>query len=196
VKKKWSGFILILLLLGAALSFTLFLWPSPKKPVPQNKVLATNPKVQELVNKHLWLTSQAQEMQQKKRELENSYNQLRIGESIWPVARNNTKNFGIDHSADRNENTAYEDLNRYPKNYELSNPEQVIQGQIADENLQAAYAERYRAEYAKQFVENARRHGYMVELDANYVVVRVTPLGNRDERTPSTVSIPSGPQAQ
>jgi hypothetical protein len=82
----------------------------------------------------------------------------------------------VDHSADANEATAFEDLNRYPKQLEAQNPDNVIQAQLSDEDRRQAYEQAYRAQYAKQFIENARRNGYEVRLNDQNVVISVKPL--------------------
>lgn len=97
-------------------------------------ISATSPQAEALVNKHLFLTSQDQYLRGKKTDAENAYMAPQIGDSIWPVV-NPKKDLGVDHSPDRNENRAFEDLNRYPKELRYTNPDQIIQGQIVDDDL-------------------------------------------------------------
>ncbi len=192
MKKQDSSILFLILLVAAGVFGALYLlWPESQTGgrVDGKRVSATTPQAQALVNKHLWIVSQQQEFAEKKRELENVFQSPQIGDSIWPVVENRRNFDGIDHSPDRNEQQAFKDLNRYPKEFQMNNPDQVIQGQLADEQKLEAYKREYQAEYARQFIENARRNGYQVELDDNYVVIRVTPI-------PGGVSRESLPQAQ
>lgn len=195
MSQRNSRFFSFLLMLGALVFLTLFLlWPSAQKETSP-RITASSPQAQALVNKHLWLTSQAQEMVQKKREYENAYNTLHVGDSIWPQS-SQKNDLGVDHSPDRNETNSYEDLNRYRKEIQAGNPDQIIQNQIADQERASQYAEEYQAEYARQFVENARLHGYKVELNSNYVVIGVSRIPASGNRVPGASEFFSGPQAK
>lgn len=174
-QEKFLPVILFLLLLTAATFFVVsLLLPTPaEKP---ETISAYTPKAEALINKHLFLTSQNQHLQGKKINAENAYLAPQIGDSIWPKISPKI-DLGVDHSPDRHENTAYDDLNRYRKELHYTNPDQVIQGQIADEDLEKKAEWEDRKEYARQFVENARRNGYSIKLNEDLVVVSVSPMG-------------------
>ena len=148
---------------------------------------AYSPQVEKLVNKHLFLTSQEQDWAQKKMKAENAFSTPTVGSSILKESmRPKQKSFGVDQSSDQNEDNAFNDLNRYPKQLNYTNPEMVIQGQLQDQQRQKIYDETYRQKYAQQFIENARQHGYRVKLNDDLVVISVTPI-LPDTRRPSSL---------
>jgi hypothetical protein len=183
MRQRSGTFLAFLLLLAAGACVLLAL---PTKPSRSKSDLAStgatlpsaySPEVENLVNKHLFLTSQEQDWAQKKMKAENTFMTPEIGSSILKqAAKPKLKSFGVDHSSDQNEDAAFNDLNRYPKQLNYNNPEQVIQGQLQDQQRQKAYDESYRQEYARQFIENARKHGYQVKLNDDLVVVSVAPI--------------------
>lgn len=174
-QQRMLPFLFVFLLLGAVGFFLEGMTPPTRKHGPA-ATSASSPEAEALVNKHLFLTSQDKYLREKKIDAENSYLAPQIGDSIWPVVVPK-KDLGIDHSPDRNENSAFQDLNRYPKEYRGTNPDQVIQGQLVDEDLIRKTEWEDRKEYARQFVENARRNGYLIRLNEDLVVIGVSPLG-------------------
>lgn len=193
MKENKSSPAIFLLAFVALLVVGFLLWPVPEKKPPttaivKRQISATSKKAEVLVNKHLWMTSKAQELAQDRMKAQNEYTNPQVGDSIWPQGQPPQKQLGVDHSADTNENTAFQDLNRYRKDLRVQTPDHVIQAQISDENRRREYEEAYRAEYAKQFVENARRNGYDVRLNEDYVVISVRPIRNPSGEL--------GPQAQ
>lgn len=144
----------------------------------------------DIVNKHLWMTDQAVELSREQAEINSKFANLKVGESITlPKGKVEPKQMGVDHSADTNEMNAYNDLNRYPKTINATNPDYIIQGQLSDQEQSRQYEAAYREEYVRQFIENARRAGYDVVLNDDLVVVSVRPI-----RTPTSSDL--GPQAK
>ncbi len=198
-QKKHLSVLAVLLLLGAAGCFLSFaMWPHPKK--SPASISAYSPQAEALVNKHLFLTSQDQYLRGKKTAAENSYLAPQLGDSIWPKIIQK-KEVGVDHSADTNERTAYDDLNRYRKDLQYTNPDQIIQGEMVDQDLQARADGEARMAYVQQFLDNARRNGYIVRLDENFVVVGVERAKGRIPNSDLLMDssggpIPSGGAAQ
>lgn len=195
-QKRFLPLLLVLLLLGAASSFlALAMWPQAPKKAPAS-VSAHSEQAEALVNKHLFMASQQQYLRGKKAAAENSYLAPQLGDSIWPkIAKK--KDLGVDHSPDTNEQNAYDDLNRYRKELHYTNPDQIIQGEIVDQDLQRQADADARRAYVEQFLENARRNGYAVRLDENFVVVGVSKVRERmpnNERLfdSNGVPLPSG----
>lgn len=151
-----------------------------------------NPKTQELVSRHMWLTTQSQELAERKAKAQNTVSSPQVGQSILPVGEIDGFK-GVDHSADRNEDNALADLNRYRREIQPNSPDQIIQQGLADRERMETYAEEYRAEYARQFIENARRNGYEVQLNSDYVVISVRPLRPELQRLPTASPQNSGP---
>ncbi len=149
------------------------------------KVSANSRAAQDLVNQHLWVESKMQDLEIEKASLANQ----RLAPQVSQFASGSSKAkynvTGVDHSLDRFENNAFQDLNRYPKFYNLGNPDSIIQKQLFDAQAQSEIDATSRQAYANQFIENARSHGYEVKLDANYVVTSVKPIPPSLHRRPS-----------
>ncbi len=195
VEKKRSSSLFWLLVGALGFVFAFLLWPTPKKKHPLTKGEISSSSLHpvdttsELVNKHLWITNQAQELAEQRVAVQNTLNSPKVGDSIWPKGIDKSKQYGVDHSPDSNETTAFEDLNRYKKELNTEKPDNVIQAQLRDQDRQREYEKAYREAYAKQFIENARRAGYDVRLNDDMVVVSVRPI-----RNPSSSDL--GPQAK
>jgi hypothetical protein len=187
--QKPSPLFLVLALL-VLLVTGILLWPVPKKakPMTAGHISASSHQAEEIINRHLWMTDKSRELAQEQMKAQNTYTNPRIGDSIWPEGQKSGKQMGVDHSPDTNENNAYQDLNRYPKNLQVQTPDAVIQAQLSDEDRRREYEAAYREEYAKQFIENARRNGYEVLLNDQFVVISVRPIRNPSGEL--------GPQAQ
>jgi hypothetical protein len=196
-KKQPGGFLAFLLLIASGVCVLLAL-PS-KAPQSQRTDFAStqsaplpsaySPEVEKLVNQHLFMASQKEDWAAKKMQAENEFSAPEVGHAILPPAK---KAGGVDLSPDSYEGNALNDLNRYPKQLNYANPDAVIEGSLQDQQKQKVYDEVYRQEFARQFVENARRHGYRVRLNSDMVVISVTPIatpspaGYYDSRRPSS----------
>jgi hypothetical protein len=136
--------------------------------------LQVEDKIQRISNKHLFMTAKELEITARKRNAENYLQAPYVGQKVIDMTYAPVK--GVDHSADRNEETAYRDLRRHEPEFNLSSPQHIVQNELRERQDQAAYVESYRTEYARQFVENARRAGYDVRLSADLVVLSVRKL--------------------
>lgn len=189
--KSKSILLLALLLAGAAFFYFIGIQNSGPKSKPRDSsshISAYSAQANDMVNKHLALTSKSLELQEKKRKFENQFSMPQLGDSIIDDPSRD-KDMGVDHSADANEDNAYQDLNRYPREIRATDPDRIIRNQIAEQDLAVGYENAYREEYARQFIENARKNGYEVKLNSDYVVISV-----RKIRTPSNYNL--GPQAR
>ncbi len=181
-----SFFLLLVLLLGAGSFYLLGIQEEkPVKAIKRDAASAYSAEVNERVNSHLAWTNKKIELQARKRAIEN-YSTPQVGESI--IIKDN-KDYGVDHSADTNESTAYQDLNRDRHEMRATDPDRVIRNQIYDQDSAVAYEQAYKEEYARQFVENARMNGYEVKLNSDFVVLSVKKI-----RSPSNSIL--GPQAR
>lgn len=146
-----------------------------EKPMSSERrtVSAYSEKAEKLVNKHLYFSSQKQDWASKQRQAENDFMAPRIGDSLWPKVPTEKKDYGVDHSPDTHEQNAFNDLNRYQKDVRATNPDYIIQNQLNDEARTAEYKELSKQEYVAQFIENARRNGYEVRVNGDFVVTSV-----------------------
>lgn len=162
----------------------------------KSQISAYSPRAEALVNRHLLVTNQEVQLQEQRMRLENKFYAPQLGDSIWPKIDQNKKSFGVDHSADRNENNAYQDLNRYKHQLSVGDPDHVIQQQLTDTDKQKEYENSYKENYARQFVENARAHGYEVELDSNFVVKSVKTIRRPSQNENIQIAPPTSSQAR
>ena len=176
MKKRSSSLILILLLSAVILAFLGLFDFSTQKFQFSKQQLSTD----EIINRHLKQTFYKMENDKVRVMIENSAVNPQVGKRIIPAQIEN----GIDMEPDRNEESIARDLDRTrgaESNYKLDHE---IQGQLQDlENEQNSRAA-YQAEYARQFIENARQKGWEVQLDENYVVISVRPIKKRDANLP------------
>lgn len=175
----------VVLLLGAALFFVALALMPEKKPgksnmasssYEKNQNSAYSKRAENRVNDHLFMTSKQIELQQQQAALKNDFYAPTVGDSVWPKQTDRSKTYGVDHSPDVNEATAYQDLNRDSKELNYESPNAVIQGQMFDQDKRQQYELEYKKEYVRQFVENARRNGYEVTVNENFVVTKVAPI--------------------
>lgn len=131
-----------------------------------------DPKVQEIANRNLFLTAKQIELEQQKAEVENKLTAPFVGQKIIDQTHQ-MKPQGVDHSVDRSEEIAYRDLGRDRRDVAMYGPQHVIQRDLYEQQQLAHYTEEYQKEYARQFLENARRAGYEVTLSPDYVVLSV-----------------------
>lgn len=128
------------------------------------------------VNSHLMYTNDKIEFQRKALEIENAraLNKAfkRNSEQSTYVNPNRLDLSSEDHST----NLA-EVLGRGEKKSETQSPEDIVQQEIYMAEQAAEFNQAYREEYARQFVENARRGGYKVILSEDLTrVISVTPI--------------------
>lgn len=145
----------------------------PAKPNVPNRL--TNQDIDGLVNKHLWMTGQKQDMHEQSEAAKNQVVSPKIGDKILaPKLKQATTQLGLD--ADANETNAYNDLHRYRKELQIYKPDNQIQAQLADQQAFDKFETAYQEAYIKQFIENARLNGYEVRLNDKNEVVTVRPI--------------------
>lgn len=60
--------------------------------------------------------------------------------------------------------------------YQSLSPNDEINQRIQNQELKKAEEEAYKQEYARQYIENARKNGYHIILDENLNVIKATPI--------------------
>ena len=140
----------------------------------QEKVARVQPTIEgtrDIVNRHLQLTNKQLEIAQGRVEQGNRFLAPRVGDRLadrpdFPRA------LGAPMNPDRAEHNAPHDLKRKRLlNFEEANP--TVAGQIRDKNDQREYLQKYREEYVKLFLSNARRNGLEITLSPDLVVTGV-----------------------
>lgn len=138
-----------------------------------SKVSAFSKENEERVNHHLLTTNRKMEFEKAKRRNENYLTSPRVGDSALNQSQNYYQPKGVVMDSDRRESQRVQDGKRSqgPENY-LS-PANQVQREIAVQNSEEYYRRQAQEDYARQFVENAKKDGWAVELDENYVVKSV-----------------------
>lgn len=174
-KKKMPAFVGLIFVIAAA-GLLWMVWNADRLALPGMSEQASKKpkdlsKIESVVNRHLIMTNKKIELERERARLEHLADTPEVGDSILPRARPNTL-YGVDHGSDRNELNAVRDLERAP-DINISSPDAVIQAEMADKQAIAESERRFREEYARQFIANARAGGYDIELDDNFVVTKV-----------------------
>lgn len=93
---------------------------------------------------------------------------------------------GFDLSSESSARDLAKDLNRdNVQNSALpETPDQLIQSEIFNQQQLADYSAAYKEEYARQFVENARRAGWEVVLDEDFRVISTRRIRNPAHSSP------------
>ena len=173
-KKQDKSYLLALALLLLS-GFFVFLFFLPEKAAkPGGKSITQSKKFEETVNRHLFKTSQTMQISRDKMQLEADQIAYR---GIGPKAPEKTDVHELDLSTDPRAEALLKALGRNaPDNYGPVNPDQQIQAELFEAQQLDAYSEEYKKEYARQFVENARRAGYLIQLTSDFKIRSVQKL--------------------
>lgn len=134
-----------------------------------------DPEVQNRINQHLSKTSEAIEMRKTGMVIQNTKSALEYSKSRPGVAVS-APSEGSDLREDFRADMVAEDLGRTSPQDNLgqhSSATDAIQSQVFEQEIQQMEDAAYKAEYARQFVENAKKAGWDVLLDENYQVISV-----------------------
>jgi hypothetical protein len=178
VQDRTQKFLPVIFILGAIILF--FIGASDKSGSSSEKISARDIKVQERVNAHLSQTAEQLEMQKKRMQVENARLALSFRESNTGTGYTPQRE-GAELKEDARSQNVAQDLGLDELKRASSNPMDMIHHQLFEEQKLQLMDEAYKKEYARQFIENARRGGYDVKLNDEYKVISVKPA-----RKPST----------
>ena len=168
-KKDKSHLLGLALLLLAGFFIFLFLLPDGKK--SQGTMGAAQSKeFEEKVNKHLFRTSQQIELSREKMEIEAA----KIENQGLGTGKQKEEMHKLDFSADPRAEALIRELGRGDKESNgPTNADEQVQADLFEAQQNEEYSEAYKKEYARQFVENARKAGYLIKLSDDYKVISV-----------------------
>jgi hypothetical protein len=174
-KKKDRHHLLGLVLLLLSIFFMiLFLLPETKKGDGKASQAAKSNEFESRVNKHLFKTSQSMEMSRERMQLEAD-KLANLG--IVPKAPPEKEVQGPDFSMDPRAESLLKELGRDAKESTgPTNADETVQADLFESQQYQEYSEAYKKEYARQFVENARKAGYIIKLNDDYKVISVRPI--------------------
>jgi len=171
-KKDKSYLMAIALLLLAG--FFVFLFLLPEKDPHISAEGAHSKDFEDRVNRHLFKTSQSIEMNQARMKIE-AEKMAREGISPQAVAAPDVHN--LDLSTDPRAEALLQALGRDVKEANgPASPDEQVQADLFESQQLQNYSEEYKKEYARQFVENARKAGYIIKLNDDYKVIMVRPI--------------------
>ena len=174
-QKERSMLLALLLFIGAAglLFFYLDSGEMHSSSTAPSVPLTKTEKYEQSVNKHLMLTNEKIQQQQQRSRLE--YANSEFGSASAKKAYQNEDR--LDLSQDTRAAEIANELGRGDRREEYSSPHDVVQKEIFENQQKDEYSQAYREEYARQFIENARRGGYKVMLSDDLTrVISVTPI--------------------
>jgi hypothetical protein len=183
-KKERSLLLALLLFVGAGLLLFMSL-ESPKQKTSEASARERikGPEWEKKVNHHLFSTNEDIDFQRQKMQIENR----RLAPEIYNTRKQNAykdSNQGVDLSTDSRGYEIANELGRGSReNGAPQTPHEVVQGEIFNEQQRDEYTDAYKKEYARQFVENARRGGYDVKLSDDFKVLSVRPLRRPSQTT-------------
>lgn len=178
-QKENSMLLALLLFVGAAVMIFAYLGTDdPVKKVPTAPIAAKSEKFERSVNRHLMLTNENMEMARQRMQVENArlmntdFNSTQAQQAYQNDNR-------LDLSSDTRAQELAEELGRGSRKEQSLSPHDIVQKEMFNAEQQAEYSQAYKEEYARQFVENARRGGYRVILSEDLSrVLSVTPIRN------------------
>jgi hypothetical protein len=172
-KKDKTKFLGLLLLLLAGFFVFLFLLPEGKKSNDRQSRVTQAKEFEEKVNKHLFHTSQDMQMSREKMQIEAD----KIERQGVGAGKPKEENHKLDFSADPRAEALIRELGRDAKETAApTNADEQVQTELFEAEQAQEYSEAYKREYARQFVENARKAGYLIKLNDDYKVISVKPL--------------------
>ncbi len=176
-KKDNTMLLALLLFLGAG--GLLFAYLGAEDKAPQNRgpsATAQSAQFEKSVNRHLMFTNENIEQRKQRMALENAqllnkdFNSTKAQEAYRPDDR-------LDLSMDNRAADIAEELGRGNRARSDFSPHDQVQKELYQSEREEEYSQAYREEYARQFVENARRGGYRVILSDDLTkVISVTPI--------------------
>jgi hypothetical protein len=149
-----------------------------RKVKSQEKVIAQEVKaeqsrvqVEAAVNRHIQMTNRKIETDQEKVRQDSLFTIPRVGQVVKSEEETSS---GVGMTSDRVENNVARDLQaRNQARDKITSVGGVIQNEMAEQENYQRQVKLANAAYAKEFIENARRHGYDVQLSDDLKVVNV-----------------------
>lgn len=178
-QKENSMMLALLLFLGAAGLVFAYLSSEEKAPKKTGAPASVkSEKFEKSVNRHLMLTNERIEMARQRMQIENSQALNADFSSTRPQQAYENPN-RLDLSQDTRAQEIAEELGRAGRREESMSPHDIVQKELFNADQAQEYSQAYKEEYARQFVENARRGGYKVILSEDLSrVIKVIPIRN------------------
>lgn len=174
----WQKFLPVLLIAFAGLLLYFGLSGSSSEP----QTVQHDPKLQTKVNEHLRQTAEKMEMAKRQQALRSQQLVKEFNASVAETAYT-APSEGVDLQETDHSHEVAKDLGKTEESLRLggSNASDLIHQQMFESQMAQQQDEAYRKEYARQFIENARRGGWDVKLDENYRVKSVKKIRHANQ---------------
>lgn len=146
--------------------------PSPR-PQTRLNLEQERRRVEQSVNRHIQVTNKKIENDKEVVRLDAGFKLPKVGVLIRQPVQSQS---GVDLSVDKREMNPARDLERRPLEPAAPSAADVVQADLARLQHNAIAEEQFRREYAKAYIEEARRNGYEIKLDNDYRVIDIRPL--------------------
>ena len=174
-QKEKSMLIALILFIGAAGLVFAYLGSEETSSRDIPKVVKSE-RFEKAVNRHLMLTNERMELERQRMAVENARllnNELGATAAQKPYANENRVDLSVDNGA----NEVANDIGRGEKQEQAASPHDMIQRELFTEQQARDLSFAYKQEYARQFIENARKGGYQIKLSEDLSrVVQVRPI--------------------
>ena len=174
--KEKSMLLALLLFLGAGGLIFAYLGSDGKKKNAGVSATLKTEKFEKSVNRHLMLTNERMELEKQRMAVENAdaLNKGFAGTRSQKAYYNENR---LDLSVDTRAQEMANELGRGQRQEDIESPHDIVQRELFNEEQAKQASQAYREEYARQFIENARRGGYKVQLSEDLSrVISVQPL--------------------
>lgn len=179
-KKETPMLLALLLFVGAAA--LIFAYLGSEEPKIKSKIPTTvkSEKYEKSVNKHLMFTNEKMELERQRMQVENA-NLLNSDFNATKAQRAYSNDAKLDLTVENRAAEVANEIGRGEKRQEgPMTPDEVVQRELFNQQQTNDYSRAYKEEYARQFIENARRGGYKVILSDDLSrVISVQPLRSK-----------------
>jgi len=177
-QKERSMLLALILFIGAGSLIFMSLGSDKKKAGSGAAAQTKTSEYQKNVNRHLMLTNEKMQMERRRMDVENFQSADRLQDAHAQKAFQ--PRHELDLTTDSRGFDIANEIRRGEKQPgEPSTPDEVVQAELYNREQANQYDQAYREEYARQFIENARRGGYKVRLSDDLSrVIQVQPIRN------------------
>ncbi len=181
-QNSWSGFFALSLSLAACALYYFSEDSGTEAPTPAvsefTKLVRSDAKSEQAVNKYLQETGKKIEAQKQKSAIENAFIAPVVGQLV-PLRPEAKKPLAVEPPQDSDSLAGHRKL-APDVSRDDSSPRSEVEGQLADRQKLEEYDRGYRQQYVQEFIANARKNGWSIQVDKDGVVTRAYPIPGFD----------------
>ncbi len=170
----------VVFMLAAVIVFLWAFLSEKNKPITKKEVIRLtidgSTTHEKRVNEFLKEIERRRQLTQDKTQVENYFTAPRIGSTV-AIQPAQTELHPFKMKPEGLEDQVSRDLDfRNFERQQAASAEAVVQEQLTEQLRQQEYDKAYREAYVRDFIENARRNGYQVQVNDDLVVTSVVPI--------------------